>query len=100
VLALLEARRAAQQPQSGKASRRTSQSLDTSGGLNAQARPSLVVVPRSLIFNWQQEAMKFTPKLRLLTHTGGERTKGTEHFADYDLILTPYGILRRDALED
>jgi len=100
VLALLEARRAARQPPpSRKAPRRTSQSLETSGGLNAQTRPSLVVVPRSLIFNWQQEAMKFTPKLRLLTHTGGERTKGTEHFADYDLILTTYGILRRDALD-
>src|SRR4029078_13192878 len=34
--------------------------------------PSLVVVPRSLIFNWRQEALRFTPKLRLLIHTGAE----------------------------
>jgi SNF2 family DNA or RNA helicase len=53
-------------------------------------RPSLVVVPRSLIFNWQQEAARFTPRLRVLTHTGSERIKGNTHFEDYDLILTTY----------
>jgi superfamily II DNA or RNA helicase len=62
------------------------------------SRPSLVVVPRSLIFNWQQEAARFTPGLRVLTHTGSERTKGTAHFEDYDLILTTYGTLRRDVV--
>jgi hypothetical protein len=60
--------------------------------------PSLVVVPRSLIFNWQQEAARFTPKLRVLTHTGSERIKGSAHFEDYDLILTTYGTLRRDVI--
>ena len=34
------------------------------------AGPSLVVVPRSLVFNWKQEAARFTPKLRVLDHTG------------------------------
>src|SRR6185436_11053482 len=42
---------------------------------NGNSRPSLVVVPRSLIFNWQQEAARFTPRLRVLTHTGSERVK-------------------------
>jgi SNF2 family DNA or RNA helicase len=56
-------------------------------------------VPRSLVFNWQQEASRFTPQLRLLTHTGAERTRGTAHFDEYDLILTTYGTLRRDALD-
>jgi len=62
------------------------------------SQPSLVVVPRSLIFNWQQEAARFTPQLRVLTHTGSERIKGTAHFEDYDLILTTYGTLRRDVI--
>ena len=65
---------------------------------NKDSRPSLVVVPRSLIFNWQQEAARFTPQLRVLTHTGSERIKGTAHFEDYDLILTTYGTLRRDVI--
>jgi superfamily II DNA or RNA helicase len=75
VLALLEARRA---------------SRDVPG-------PSLVVVPKSLVFNWKQEAARFTPRLRVLDHTGLARDMHT--FADYDLILTTYGTLRRDAAE-
>lgn len=58
--------------------------------------PSLVVVPRSLIFNWKQEAARFTPKLRILDHTGIGREKPGKHFGAYDLILTTYGTLRRD----
>jgi superfamily II DNA or RNA helicase len=60
--------------------------------------PSLVVVPKSLIFNWQQEAARFTPLLRVLDHTGTDRTKDGGFFDEYDVILTTYGTLRRDAL--
>ena len=60
--------------------------------------PSLVVMPRSLVFNWRQEAERFTPDLRILEHTGGVRIRGHRHFDDYDAILTTYGTLRRDAL--
>ena len=35
--------------------------------------PSLVVVPRSLVFNWIQEAARFTPRLRVLDYTGPDR---------------------------
>jgi superfamily II DNA or RNA helicase len=59
--------------------------------------PSMVVMPRSLVFNWLQEAERFTPRLRILDHTGGERIRGHEHFDDYDAIFTTYGTLRRDA---
>jgi superfamily II DNA or RNA helicase len=62
------------------------------------SQPSLVVVPRSLIFNWRQEAARFTPQLRVLSHTGSERSKHSKHFRHYDLIITTYGTLRRDAL--
>ncbi len=58
--------------------------------------PSLVIVPRSLIFNWKQEAERFAPGLRVLDHTGHTRRRTSEHFNDYDLILTTYGTLRRD----
>lgn len=56
--------------------------------------PSLVVVPRSLVFNWQQEAARFTPQLRVLDYTG--LTRDNTDFSAYDLILTTYGTLRRD----
>ncbi|OYT70878.1 MAG: helicase SNF2 [Chloracidobacterium sp. CP2_5A] len=59
--------------------------------------PTLVVAPRSLIFNWRQEAEKFTPRMRVLEHTGVARAKSLGALANYDLILTTYGTLRRDA---
>jgi superfamily II DNA or RNA helicase len=63
------------------------------------AAPSLAIVPKSLVFNWKQEAARFTPRLRVLDHTGQTREKESlEHFDDYDLILTTYGTLRNDAV--
>jgi superfamily II DNA or RNA helicase len=59
--------------------------------------PSLVVVPRSLVFNWKDEARRFAPGLRVLDHTGAGRIRPGPHFADHDLVLTTYGTLRRDA---
>jgi hypothetical protein len=66
--------------------------------LLGNAGPSLVVVPRSLVFNWQQEATKFAPGLRVLNHATTDRLKTTEHFSDFDLILTTYGTLRNDVV--
>ncbi|CAN5872376.1 hypothetical protein BH24ACI5_BH24ACI5_18030 [soil metagenome] len=58
-------------------------------------RPSVAVVPRSLVFNWMAEATRFAPELRVLDYTGPQR--GDASIADYDLVLTTYGTLRRDA---
>jgi non-specific serine/threonine protein kinase len=59
-------------------------------------KASLLVVPRSLVFNWEREAARFTPRLRLLNHATPERTEDISDFDDYDLVLTTYGLLRRD----
>jgi SNF2 family DNA or RNA helicase len=61
--------------------------------------PTLAVVPRSLVFNWVQEAAKFTPRLRVLDYTGPGRHALREEFADHDLIVTTYGTLRTDIAE-
>ncbi|WP_018476309.1 DEAD/DEAH box helicase [Pontibacter roseus] len=58
---------------------------------------SLLVMPTSLIYNWLNEAQKFTPQLRILTYTGTYRDKNVELFNDYDLVLTSYGIVRLDS---
>ncbi|PJJ52862.1 DEAD/DEAH box helicase [Hymenobacter chitinivorans] len=58
---------------------------------------SLLVMPTSLVYNWLSEATKFTPGLRILTYTGTYRDKNVEQFADYDVVLTSYGIVRLDA---
>lgn len=57
---------------------------------------SLLVVPRSLVFNWEREAARFTPRLRLLNHAAAGRARDVSEFDDYDVILTTYGVLRRD----
>ena len=58
--------------------------------------PSLLVMPTSLIYNWQIEASKFTPKLKVLIYSGVQRDKNPENFAKYDLVITSYGITRID----
>jgi superfamily II DNA or RNA helicase len=83
VLALLEARR----------------ELRAAPRKRRRPPPSLVVVPRSLVFNWKQEAARFTPKLRVLDHTGIGRGKPGEQFDGCDVILTTYGTLRRDIVD-
>jgi len=57
---------------------------------------SLLVMPTSLIYNWQLEAKKFTPSLKILVYTGTNRNKDPWQFGDYDLVLTSYGITRLD----
>ena len=61
--------------------------------------PSLAVVPRSLVFNWVQEAAKFTPRLRVVDYTGPNRHALRETFSNHDLIITTYGTLRTDIVE-
>jgi SNF2 family DNA or RNA helicase len=67
------------------------------GRRQAKAGPSLIVVPRSLIFNWTAEAKKFAPNLRVLDQSHSQRQKGVDHLSDFDIVLTTYGTLRRDA---
>ncbi|HEY9534538.1 MAG TPA: DEAD/DEAH box helicase [Mucilaginibacter sp.] len=57
---------------------------------------SLVIMPTSLIYNWLNEAKKFAPRLRLMVHTGTFRYKSPEVFANYDVVITTYGITRID----
>jgi hypothetical protein len=62
----------------------------------SERKPSLVVAPRSVLFNWEREASRFTPGLRVLTHFGPERLPPGPHFAEYDLVLTTYALMRLD----
>ncbi len=63
----------------------------------AKVSPTLLIIPTSLIYNWELEAKKFTPNLKVLVHTGQQRRKGNlNHFDHQDLIITSYGIVRAD----
>ncbi|HEY5327311.1 MAG TPA: DEAD/DEAH box helicase [Mucilaginibacter sp.] len=68
----------------------------TAGTIGAGKSASLIIMPTSLIYNWLNEAKKFTPQLRLMVHTGTLRYKSPEVFANYDVVITTYGISRID----
>jgi hypothetical protein len=57
-------------------------------------KPSIAVVPKSLVFNWKREVERFTPQLRVIDHTGLGRD--LSRIDECDLLLTTYGTLRRD----
>ncbi|WKB51439.1 DEAD/DEAH box helicase [Eleftheria terrae] len=59
-------------------------------------RPALVVLPTSLLFNWQAEAARVAPGLRVLALQGPQRALGFEAIARHDLVLTTYPLLWRD----
>ena len=58
--------------------------------------PSLVVVPTSLLSNWQSEIQKFTPDLSCLLLVGSNRKKLYQQITAFDIIITSYGIMSRD----
>lgn len=57
---------------------------------------SLLIMPTSLIYNWEMEAKRFTPGLKVFNYTGTNRIKDPAQFDDYHLVLTSYGITRLD----
>ncbi|MDN2696240.1 DEAD/DEAH box helicase [Janthinobacterium sp. SUN073] len=58
--------------------------------------PALVVAPTSLMGNWQAEAARFAPALRVLLLHGPQRAQHFEQMGHYDLVLTTYALLPRD----
>ncbi|MHC4263775.1 MAG: DEAD/DEAH box helicase, partial [Planctomycetota bacterium] len=62
-------------------------------------RPTLVVAPSSLVFNWLDEAARFTPELRAVAYTGPDRARILKDLTEFDVLVTNYALLRRDVLE-
>ncbi|MFW5490394.1 MAG: SNF2-related protein [Desulfovibrio sp.] len=58
--------------------------------------PSLIVVPTSVLPNWEREAQKFVPDMRQLVIYGTKREGMFKKITDSDLVLTTYALLRRD----
>ena len=57
------------------------------------SEPSLIIVPPTLISNWENEIKKFTPELSYYIYHGSNRTFP---FEEYDIMLTSYGVIRLD----
>ncbi|MCE0723065.1 DEAD/DEAH box helicase [Legionella resiliens] len=61
------------------------------GRINAA---TLIVAPTSLVGNWEAEAKRFTPSLKVLVYHGSERHQ--DNFNDYDIVVSTYGLIHRD----
>ncbi len=59
--------------------------------------PSLVVAPTSLMGNWKREVERFTPELKVLLLHGSERAENFDKLDQYDIVLTTYQLILRDA---
>ncbi len=60
---------------------------------------SLIVLPTSLVYNWEAEIRKFAPVLRVYKHVGGQRKRAEDlqkAVESFDVILTTYGVVRND----
>jgi hypothetical protein len=63
-------------------------------------KPSLVICPASVLHNWEREAVRFTPKLKVLVlESGAARHNLRKRIPQHDVIVTNYAILRRDLEE-
>lgn len=60
----------------------------------AAGTPHLIVVPPSLLFNWESEIARFFPSATVTVYSGQKRS--TADFNHFDIILTSYGIIQRD----
>ncbi|KRW62614.1 DEAD/DEAH box helicase [Pseudomonas sp. TTU2014-080ASC] len=58
--------------------------------------PALIVMPTSLIPNWQDEAARFTPQLKVLALHGAKRRSQFKLIPEHQIILTTYALLPRD----
>ncbi len=59
--------------------------------------PCLVVMPTSLIANWQAETARFTPEMKTLTLHGKERLKRYSDASHADIVFTTYPLFRATA---
>ncbi len=66
---------------------------------NAQRlqQPALIIMPTSLIANWQDEAARFTPQLKVLTLHGPQRQRLFAEIAQADIVISTYALLSRDS---
>lgn len=70
--------------------------LSKAAAAKTENKISLIVAPKSLVFNWKNEMEKFTPNLKILTYFGPDRKEELKDVKKYDVFLTTYHTLRND----
>ncbi len=62
-------------------------------------KPTLIVVPKSLLFNWRDEGARFAPNLKVMIYAGSDRHYLLKEFKSTDIILVTYSTMRLDIEE-
>lgn len=62
----------------------------------ARNKPSLIVCPTSLVYNWSAEATRFAPEMNVIPISGSQRHEQLKNIKDGDVVVTSYALLRRD----
>ncbi|MGC8823473.1 MAG: DEAD/DEAH box helicase [Bacteroidales bacterium] len=64
--------------------------------LRANSFTSLIVMPVSLLHNWENEINRFAPHFKLVKYFGSQRTRNVAELLQSDVVLTSYGIVRNE----
>ena len=70
--------------------------FDSLDAAEVKAKPSLIIVPSTLIHNWINEARKFAPALKAGYYGGQNRRHFRHYYESFDIIITSYGLIRND----
>jgi SNF2 family DNA or RNA helicase len=73
--------------------------LQTDLNLFGNADPkltSLIIVPASLIYNWENEIKRFVPEMKVYSYKGNQRKKSASWLQNFDIILSSYHTIRQD----
>jgi SNF2 family DNA or RNA helicase len=70
--------------------------FDASDAAEIKAKPSLIIVPSTLVHNWINEAGKFAPSLKIGCYGGQNRRPFRYYYDHNDIIITSYGLIRND----
>ncbi len=70
--------------------------FDSPEAADIKAKPSMIIVPSTLIHNWINEAERFAPQLKTGFYGGQNRKSFHYYYNNYDLIVTSYGLVRND----
>ncbi len=85
-------------PNNGQESSSAAGQLDIFSAHREALRPlnALVILPASLVFNWQRELAQFAPSLFVYAHVGPNRQKHLSTLSTHDVVLTTYHTARQD----
>ena len=85
-------------PKNGEETGGAAPQLSLFQAYNEELRPlqALIILPASLVFNWQRELEQFAPSLFVYAHTGPKRLKDIRAIGGHDVVLTTYHTARQD----